>query len=92
MDKTFGPGSHEVSSSAWAEIDRTVMGDKYWEIWNESEQARIDVDIEKNRKADGTFAVTAADGSEVQVEQLENEFRFGAHIFNYNQLGLSFVK
>ena len=69
------------------QIDRSVMSDRYWEIWNNAEQARIDADIEKYRKADGMFAVTAADGSDVEVEQLENEFRFGAHIFNYNQLG-----
>ena len=77
----------EPTTSASCQIDRSVMSDRYWEIWNDAEQARIDADIERNRKADGTFAVTAADGTEVDVEQIENEFRFGAHIFNYNQLG-----
>jgi len=68
-------------------IDRSVMSEAYWKIWNDAEQARIDADIEANRKADGVFAVPAPDGTEVDVEQVEHEFRFGAHIFNFNQLG-----
>ena len=64
------------------------MSDRYWEIWNEGEQARIDADIERNRKADGEFVVESAPvGTEVSVEQLDHEFRFGAHVFNFNQLG-----
>ena len=68
-------------------IDRSVMSDKYWAIWNDAEQARIDADIEKNRKADASFALTAPFGAVVKVEQLTHDFRFGAHIFNFNQLG-----
>ena len=68
-------------------IDRSAMSDKYWEIWNDAEQARIDADIEANRKADGEFAIEAPDGTEVKVEMLDHEFKFGAHIFNFNQLG-----
>ena len=68
-------------------FDRSVMSDAYWAIWNDAEQARIDADIERYRKADGKFAVDAADGTVVSVEQIEHEFRFGAHIFNFNQLG-----
>lgn len=68
-------------------IDRSVMSEAYWKIWNDAEQARIDADIEKNRKADAHLAVTAADGAEVEIEQVAHEFRFGAHIFNFNQLG-----
>ena len=67
--------------------NRELMSDAYWAIWNDAEQARIDADIEKNRKADGTFEVAAPDGAEVKVEQLTHAFRFGAHIFNFNQLG-----
>ena len=73
--------------SAAADIDRSPMSDAYWRIWNDAEQARIDADIEKNRKADGTFEVDAPDGAAVHVEQLTHDFRFGAHIFNFNQLG-----
>ena len=68
-------------------IDRSVMSDKYWAIWNDAEQARIDADIEKNRKADASFALAAPSGTVVKVKQLTHDFRFGAHIFNFNQLG-----
>ena len=76
-----------LASFAAFEADRSVMSDAYWAIWNDAEQARIDADIEKNRKADASFEVAAPDGSEVRVEQMSHEFRFGAHIFNFNQLG-----
>jgi GH35 family endo-1,4-beta-xylanase len=72
---------------AFGAEDRSLMSEAYWKIWNEAEQARIDSDIEKNRKADGVFEVDAADGAMVHVEQLTHDFRFGAHIFNFNQLG-----
>ena len=76
-----------VPALAFAELDRSLMSDAYWKIWNGVEQARIDADIEKNRKADGVFEVDAPDGAAVHVEQLTHDFRFGAHIFNFNQLG-----
>ena len=73
--------------AALAEPSRSLMSDAYWKIWNDAEQARIDADIEANRKADGVFEVEAPDGAAVRVEQLTHDFRFGAHIFNFNQLG-----
>lgn len=76
-----------LQSAAQAAPDRSLMSDAYWEIWNDAEQARIDADIEANRKADGAFEVEAPDGAVVHVEQLTHDFRFGAHIFNFNQLG-----
>ena len=76
-----------LSASAAFEVDKSAMSDKYWAIWNDAEQAKIDADIEANRKADAVVGVAAADGTEVTVEQLDHEFRFGAHIFNFNQLG-----
>ena len=76
-----------VPALAIAELDRSLMSDAYWSIWNDAEQARIDADIERNRKADGAFDVAAPDGATVRVEQLTHAFRFGAHIFNFNQLG-----
>ena len=69
------------------EIDRSAMSDAYWKIWNDAEQAKIDADIEANRKADAKVAVPAADGTVVKVEQVDHDFKFGAHIFNYDQLG-----
>ena len=68
-------------------IDRSVMSEEYWKIWNDDAQAKIDADIEKYRKADGTFEVDAPDGTEVKAEQLTHAFFFGAHIFNFDQLG-----
>ena len=61
---------------------------KYFEYWNAEEQARIDEDIEKNRKADGDFSLPEIrPGTAVHAEQLTHSFIFGAHIFNFNQLG-----
>ena len=63
------------------------MSDAYWRIWNDDVQAKIDADIERYRKADAAVAVAAPDGAEVTVEQVSHAFFFGAHIFNFNQLG-----
>ena len=69
------------------EIDRSVMSEAYWNLWNDDVLAKIDADIEKHRKADAAVEVAAPDGTEVAVEQLTHAFFFGAHIFNFNQLG-----
>ena len=75
------------------QFDRSVMSEEYWKIWNEEVQRKIDADIERNRKADcevkigGEGEGTVTNGTLVKVEQLDHEFRFGAHIFNFNQLG-----
>ena len=59
-------------------VDRSVMSDAYWKIWNDQAQAKIDADIEKYRKADGSFEIAAPDGAEVTVEQNTHSFFFGA--------------
>lgn len=59
----------------------------YYDRWNGDEQARIDADIEKYRKADAKVALGAPAGAEVKIEQVSHAFRFGAHLFNFNQLG-----
>lgn len=65
-----------------------IMSEAYWKIWNPQVQAKIDRDIEKHRKADGALTLTdIAPGSTVRVEQVSHDFKFGAHIFNFNQLG-----
>ena len=76
-----------LAAHADFKMDKSVMSDKYWEIWNDQVQAKIDADIEKYRKADAAVEVDAAVGTEVKVEQVGHAFFFGAHIFNYNQLG-----
>ena len=63
------------------------LSQAYYDRWNPAEQERIDADIERNRKADAMIALGAPAGAEVKVEQLSHAFRFGAHIFNYDQLG-----
>ena len=82
-----------LTAQAEFKVDRSVMSKKYWDAWNDAAQAKIDADIEKYRKADcevkiggeGEEAVPA--GTEVAVEQISSAFYFGAHIFNFGQLG-----
>lgn len=78
-----------AGSAAFAEfkVDRSVMSEAYWKIWNDQAQAKIDADIEKYRKADASFEIAVPDGTEVTVEQKTHSFFFGAHIFNFGQLG-----
>jgi GH35 family endo-1,4-beta-xylanase len=68
------------------EEQNKVMSSQYWELWNPDVQAKIDRDIEANRKADALIPGFSA-GTEVKVEQVSHEFIFGAHIFNFDQLG-----
>ena len=69
------------------EVD-AVISSAYRELWNPQEQARIEADIEKNRKAEDEFHLPgSAAGREVRVEQISHDFIFGAHIFNFDQLG-----
>ena len=82
-----GVSAATLMASAAFEPDRSVMSDAYWRIWNDDVQAKIDADIERYRKADAAVAVAAPDGAEVTVEQVNHAFFFGAHIFNFNQLG-----
>lgn len=78
-----------TASSADFKINRSAMSEEYWNIWNDEEQAKIDADIEANRKADASVAVEAPDGTEIRYEQLTHDFRFGASTFNFEQLGSS---
>ena len=65
-----------------------VIKKGYWNLWNDDVQAQIDENIEKYRKADGTFKIKGLKaGTPVKVEQIKHDFIFGAHIFNYDQLG-----
>lgn len=75
-----------VTHSAFAEKPK-AFGDEYERHWSRELNAEIDANIEKYRKADCTVAVEAADGTEVKVEQIDHDFRFGCNIFNFDQLG-----
>ncbi len=74
-------------------IDKSVMSDDYWQIWNDDVQAKIDADIERYRKSDCEVKIGGEGegevpvGTEVTVEQISHGFFFGAQIFNFNQLG-----
>ena len=64
------------------------MSEGYWKLWNDDVRKQIDSDIEANRKADGFFKPDGVPaGADVKVEQIKSEFIFGAHIFNFDQLG-----
>ena len=90
MRKTFTfilAANTAVAVSAAFNMDKSAMSEAYWKIWNDGVQARIDADIEKYRKTDASAEVSAPDGTEVAIEQISHAFFFGAHIFNFNQLG-----
>ncbi len=80
-DKQQGLRANRVEESK-------VMSEAYWKLWNQEVQAKIDRDIEQYRKADAVFRLKGVStGTEVKVEQISHDFIFGAHIFNFNQLG-----
>lgn len=65
-----------------------VMSDEFYKLWNDDVQKEIDARIEKYRKADATVTLeNVKPGTDVKVEQISHEFIFGAHIFNFRQLG-----
>lgn len=65
-----------------------VMGEEYWKQWNPELQQQIDRNIETYRKANAEVQLPDVDaGAEVHVEQISHDFLFGAHIFNFDQLG-----
>lgn len=65
-----------------------VMSEAYLALWNEEERARIDRDIAAHRMADADLTFEGIlPGASVGVEQISHEFVFGAHIFNFDQLG-----
>lgn len=65
-----------------------TMSREYWKIWNDAEQQRIDEDIERYRKAEGTFRTgKIKKGTKVEIVQVKSSFVFGASAFNWDQLG-----
>ena len=88
-EKLFMTMTVFAASAVTAEFtpDRSVMNEAYWKIWTPEVQAKLDADIEKYRKADAEVEIPAPEGTTVSVEQTSHGFFFGAHIFNFNQLG-----
>ena len=65
-----------------------VAGKAYLERWNDEIQSKIDENIDKHRKADACVLLDdTVPGTPVEIEQIEHDFKFGAHIFNFDQLG-----
>ena len=74
-----------VGSSAQTDA---AMSEAYWKLWSPEVQTKIDRDIELYRKANAVLKIEDIPvGAEVKIEQVSHDFIFGAHIFNYNQLG-----
>lgn len=71
-----------------AEDSKGYMSEQYWTYWSPEVQARINADIEKNRKAEAMFVIDdIAPNTKVVVEQISSDFGFGASSFNWDQLG-----
>lgn len=88
MAAAHEPASPGRNQPAPGKTGNTVMGEAYHKLWNPELQAKIDRDIEKNRKADASFRIKGIKkGTEIKIEQLDHEFLFGANIFNFDQLG-----
>ena len=67
-----------------------AMNEAYWQIWNPEAQRELDRRIDLYRKTDAELKLDGVSaGAEVRVEQLTHDFIFGAHIFNFDQLGTS---
>ncbi len=77
----------KIPTSYECDTDK-VMAKAYWDVWNKDVQKQIDERIEKYRKADAKVSLSNIDISKpVEVKQVSHKFIFGAHIFNFNQLG-----
>lgn len=87
LDAQMTTSQKPVSPSAQIEEEK-VMSEAYLKLWNPEVQAQIDRDIDLNRKADAVCKLEGVTrGTKVKVEQISHDFIFGAHIFNFNQLG-----
>ncbi len=87
QDSSFNASANASAPSvAVSPIDSVSA--EYKRIWNDELNAEIDARIEKYRKADAVVTLeNAAPGTEVKIEQRTHQFLFGAHIFNFDQLG-----
>ena len=77
----------KIPSNFESDSDK-IMSKAYWDVWNKDVQKQIDERIEKFRKANAAITLADADPSKpVEIKQKTHNFVFGAHIFNFNQLG-----
>ncbi|MBR4652468.1 MAG: hypothetical protein IKO72_03840 [Kiritimatiellae bacterium] len=64
-----------VCAISAAGAEAVPFGRNYTNQWTPELNAEIDERIEKHRKADGAFDVSAPDGVEVKVEQISSAFQ-----------------
>ena len=85
---SLGVAAQQSFPTSQQEDKDHIMSEAYWKIWNPKVQKQIDQDIEKYRKANGVIYLdNVAKGTSVQIKQVSHDFVFGAHMFNFNQLG-----
>ena len=64
-----------------------VMSQAYLKCWSPEVQAKIDRDIELNRKSDAVCHLPDVnEGTEVKVDQISHLFLFGGNIFLFGDL------
>lgn len=77
---------NEVVSEDLNRLIKQNFSNQYLNYWSKEEQATIDSNIEKYRKADTTVYIThLKKGSVVKVEQLSHSFLFGGNIFLFKE-------
>ncbi len=87
-DLSHGFTNNPRIPTSFANDTDLIMSKAYWNVWNEKVQKEIDERIEKYRKANASLKIADIDTSKsVKVKQVSHKFIFGAHIFNFNQLG-----
>ncbi len=65
-----------------------IMSEAYYKLWSSDAQAKIDRDIDQNRKADAVCHLKGVKkGTEVKVEQISHQFLFGGNTFLFGDLG-----
>ncbi len=65
-----------------------VVTESYLQFWNTDVQAKIDQNIDRNRKAEAVCHLNGIKkGSEVRIEQVSHQFLFGGNTFLFGDLG-----
>ena len=78
----------QTQPGAPAAEKNSVMSEAYWKLWNPEVQAKIDRNIEQNRKANAVCRLkNVPAGTQVKIEQLSHNFIFGGNIFLFGDLG-----
>ena len=69
-------------------VSNSVMSEAYLKFWTPEVQTKIDLEIDRNRKAEAVCHLNGIKkGSEVKIEQISHQFLFGGNIFLFGDLG-----